>query len=117
MQEEANPRKILRRAPDYGASTLPISFSRFGSRHTAVAKLAPSRTFRSLESSQSVPQLSKSIASETESKTHVTHSKQTTATQINRYFLTSFSRSAGRLLPLAEHRRSERFFPAAAARA
>jgi len=56
MREEANPRKIQRRAPGYGALPAPIIFSRFGSRRAAVAKVAASRTFCSAESSKSVPQ-------------------------------------------------------------
>jgi hypothetical protein len=115
MREEANPRKLQRRALDYGALPSPISSSSL--RLTAVAGPFASRSLAPLMSSNPVAQPAKSIASETKSKTLVTHSKQTPATKINRYFLTSFSRLASRLLPLARHRRSARFFPATAARA
>jgi hypothetical protein len=117
MREEANPRKIQRRALDYGASPAPITLSRSGLQRAAVATAFTSRTLASLVSSYFTAQRAKSIASETKSKAHASYSKQTAATEINRYFLTCFPPSAFQPLALAKVHFSERFFPFTAARA
>src|ERR1700722_569039 len=57
MREEANPRKIQRRALDYGASPAPIAFSDPDIRQSAVSRLAASPTVGCLESSKSVVRL------------------------------------------------------------
>jgi hypothetical protein len=117
MRQEANPRKFLRRALDYGASPVPITVSHFDSPRTAFAAFPASCTSGPRESSKSDSHAAKSIASEIKSKTHVTHSKQTTATQINRYFLSLFPLLPTRSLSLAKCGFTEGFFPAITARA
>jgi len=62
MRQEANPRKFLRRALDYGASPCPITVSHSGSLHSTVAASSPSRIFRATKSSKSVSHAAKPIA-------------------------------------------------------
>jgi hypothetical protein len=117
MREEANPRKIQRRALDYGVSPAPISFFSYALAYAPVAAPFAAVWSASRASSNFIANPLISIASETKSKAHVTHSKQTMATQINRYFLTCFSPSASQPLALAKACFSERFFLATSARA
>jgi hypothetical protein len=116
MREEANPRKIQRRALDYGASHAPIGFSHSGSGRIAFAPVYAPYTFGSLDSSKSTPQLSRLIAIPL-LESPATRSKQTTATSSNRYFFGHFAALPTRPLPFAKAGFSERFFPATSVRA
>jgi hypothetical protein len=104
MREEANPRKIQRRAHDYGASPAPITVSHSGLLSSAFPTVSCSRKFRALESSKSATQQTRLIATRQLLETPVTHSKQTTATRSNRYFFGRFPSSLSQPLALAKGR-------------
>src|SRR5271170_3934391 len=99
MREEANPRKLLRRAVDYGASPAPITVSPSDLQGTAFATLSATCTFGSSESPRSASQQSCLIAILL-LDSRVSHSKQTTATSSNRYDFDPVHDSLGRLLPV-----------------
>jgi hypothetical protein len=102
MREAANPRKFLRRAPDYGASQPPITVSHSGLLSSAFPTVSCSGKFRALESSKSATQHSRLIATRQLLETPATHSKQTTATGSNRYFFGHFPPSLPQPLALAK---------------
>jgi hypothetical protein len=93
MGEEANPRKLQRRSPAYGARFSPTALSAPGRQHSAQSIAAEKLKFR------------------------VTHTKQTPVTPLNRYFL-SPKVAIDRIVSAAcKAPSSAPFFPAIAARA
>src|SRR5277367_3560002 len=116
MREEANPRKLLRRAVDYGASPAPITVSHSDFQRTSFATLSATCAFGSSESPRSASQPSRLIAIPL-LESPVTHSKQTTVTSPNRYYFGHLRDSPGRLRPVAKQGRFERFFSSITARA
>src|ERR1700733_181383 len=117
MRQEANPRKFLCRAPDYGASPAAITVSHCGLFRLTVATSSASRVYRGLKSSNSTTQHRRQIGGHQLLETSVTHSKQITAIRSDRYFFCYFDSSQGRLPPVAQRRRSKGFCPATTARA